>query len=290
MDQANTMNQPEITQSIVEGAEKPLWGEHTLDDKSAASFHIGPLYIRCRVKGDELWLAQYYKPEKLSDDDPKVREALNDDSKVKWSRWAAEAAPRKIRFTPVFPEKPVLVKPDYPFRLVPRAKAKVYVRVPLRVRVEIFTSAYVTLTEIPVIISSLTWFGAFTGGELCYWISSSARRKAEWDPKRPYMALCPVYIKNNSQEELFFEKLCLRVEALSLYSSNGELWGNETIVSYKGSDETSEISVTKGAPKGSDASAVLISEPLKPESRGFSSRTFSSIKNFKGFGLFSGQG
>jgi len=284
------MNNPDTTENSPQYEDKQFWGEHDLDNTGAGAYNIGPLYLRCRVKGDELWLAQYYKPEKLSSDDPKVKEALSDDSKIKWSRWAATETPKKIRFTPVFPEKPVLVKPDYPFRLVSAAKARVYVRVPLRVRVEILTNDYNTLTEIPIIVCSLTWFGAFTGGELCYWITSSARRKAEPDPKRPYMALCPVFMKNNSAEELFFEKLCLRVEALSIYSYEDQLWGNETVVSYKGSENISDIEILKGAPKEISKSAALLSDPLNPGPRGFTSRTFTSLKGFKLSGLFSGQG
>ena len=107
----------------------------------------------------------------------------------------------------------------------------------------------------------------------------------EPDLSRPYMAICPLQINDRSPEDLNVEKICLRVAHLSLYFNNGQLWSNETQMSYKGQTEISQVDYSQAAPK-EVRKAKLISKPRIELKKSIAEKTFSTIKELPGFGLF----
>ena len=240
-----------------------MWGEHSLSKESA--WAAGDVALNIKSVEDELWVLS-----RSADKGASGEADLSD-----WSRWALGSRAESIRLVPMFPDKSVVVKPESPFRLRPGVEARIYVRVPLWVGVQLTSDKSKVLTEIPSATLSLTWFGNPHEGELCYWISSSARREAIADPKRAHLAICPVQLKNSSSEDLLVEKLCLRVRWLSLYLQNEQLWANETKVAYRGGADMSQVSVSSGAPKEA-IDATLIGHPRNLIKKSFSMRTFFS--------------
>lgn len=245
------------------------------------SWTLDTLRIWAKKTPEELHLA--YK-NNLSEDDINQEES----QELEWSRWAIDQDYENIAFSPVFPDRSIVIAPEAPFRVTIKGKAKIYVRIPIWVRVDIFGKGNISIQEIPTVSLSDTWFGSFTEGELCYWVSTSARRKIEPDSLRPYLAICPIEIINKSEEELFVEKLCLRVAGLSLFQQNEQLWSDKTRVSYRGSNNISQIVVTGNAPS-EVKNARKVASPRDVDKKGGEAKTFlAKLKDIPGLGILTG--
>jgi hypothetical protein len=243
-----------------------IWGEHTLDGEKTSTWQIGDLDLQIKEAGNELWIASENSSMKK----------LPNDHEIKWSRWARRKSSNCIRLEPLFPDKAIVVKPESPFRLLPGVEARVFVRVPIYIGVKLKQKSDNYLAELPSVTLSLTWFGGPTEGELCYWISSSARREITSDSKRDYLAICPIQLKNSSDQDLLVEKLCLRVKWLSLYDKDDQLWANETKVSYKGGNDLSQVSIISGPPREAEK-ASMINAAREITRKSFSIRTFFGL-------------
>lgn len=245
------------------------------------SWTLETLRIWAKRTPEELHLA--YK-NNLSDEEINQEES----DELEWSRWAIEQDYENIAFLPVFPDRSVVIAPEAPFRVTVKGKAKIYVRIPIWVRVDIFGKENISIQEIPTVSLSDTWFGSFTEGELCYWVSTRARRKIDPDSLRPYLAICPIEIINKSEEELFVEKLCLRVAGLFLFQQNDQLWSDKTKVSYRGSNNISQIEVTGRAPSEAK-NARMVASPRDVHKRGVDAKTFlAKLKDIPGWGILTG--
>lgn len=258
-----------------------IWTEREFSVDELAELRIGHLRFWYKLSTDELWIAyKGYDPYTATPEDLQtIPEEIN------WSRWAFKKKPEKIRILPVFPNRSVVAKPEYPFSLAIGAQAKIYVRVPVWLQIEVAKRKSEPLLEIPTVILSNTWFGTFTDGELCYWLSTRARREISTDQENPHLIICPVHISNTSEDKLLVEKLRLQVKGLSLYNDSGQLWADETLVSYRGQNDVSRIEISGKIPNGA-TNAELIMKPREPIKKGFAARTFTSISNLSGFDIF----
>jgi hypothetical protein len=258
---------------------KQVWGEYEIPLNKMISWSIGDLKIWCVQEENELKIAyKHMDPEKRKS----VSKVPND---IKWNRWALSETDTKIRITPVMPDRPVVVEPENHFRLIVGMTAKIYIRVPIWVKLQAIGKKKIDLIDIPSIILSNTWFGSFFEGELCYWISSGARREIEPSLDRPYMAITPVQLINKSEEEFLVEKLCIRVPNLSLFYSDSQLWTDEMKLFYRGKHYVSEIEVGVRSP-GEAGKTELISAPRKALKKTIAAQSFASLKDLPGLGFF----
>lgn len=268
------------------------WGRHPLPSDTPSTFRFGPLLLRARSLADEIWLD--HRP---GDWTRAKRSRANQgdggrgDGEEEWVRWPVPEGADGLRFTPLLPPRPVVAEPEFPFRLLPRARARVFVRVPLWVRVDATageeaggTGTDRKLTEVPSIVLSDTWWGDYSEGELCYWLQTTARRRVPPEVFGPHLAVCPVELKNRSDEELPVEKIVLRVAHLSLFADEGRLWADETRVRYRGPDEGSDVDVSGGRPAEAP-DAVKVVEPREhPPARGIRAFTVGRLKTLPGLG------
>jgi len=98
------------------------------------------------------------------------------------------------------------------------------------------------------------------------------------------LSICPIQIINRSEDELLVEKICLRVEQLTLFTLKNQLWANETKTSYRGQAEDSEIEFSPKPPPDAP-SARLVSTPRATTTKSFTAKTFASLKDLPGFGF-----
>ncbi len=199
----------------------------------------------------------------------------------KWARWGLKSDDCSLRIVPVFPTLPLLVRPEYPFKLVPGATVRFYTRVPVWLQVQDTLDNNLSITEIPTMELSRTWFGPFTEGELCYWLQTNARRALRDDLFQDNLCVCTINISNNSDEELHLEKLCMRVDRMSIYQKGNQLWANEMDIIHKGGKDFSEIMVTEKLPDQAK-DAVLVSPARNPQRKGIAERTFKMIHDLPG--------
>lgn len=284
------------------------WGHHPLAEDEERTVDVGPLRLHLRRTKDEIWLAH----EALGRDGEAsiVAEALTrgggrerspssrsgggigderesergEDGEIEWSRWAVPSPSDPIRLMPAFPDRPVVVEPDGPFHLARRARVRVYVRVPLHVRIGTGGAAEPAFARIPTVTLSDTWFGDFQEGELCYFLPTTARREIGHEHFAPHLAACPLELSNRADEELKVEKLALRVAHLSLFSREGDFWSDQAEVGYRGADLGSDLRMS-GKPPAEAPEARLVVPPEVPAETGFRARTFARrIVQLPGFG------
>ncbi len=262
------------------------WGRHDLSSGETLKFTIGGCRLWARQKLGDLWLAWNYEDSSQKEGDDAgplfVREQPPEPpDDTSWRRWALRAAVRELRLMPALPDRPIVVCPDHAFHVGVEARTRVYVRVPLWIRVEDEIQGERPLIEIPTVRLSNIWFGGLMDGELCYYISSAARRQMTPDLVHADLAVCPVQINNISGEDLDVQKICLRVINLSLFCEGGHFWADESLVNFKGKDFGSVFDATGRAPD-EKKNARLVMPPRISGRKGFVTRMFSSFRELAG--------
>jgi hypothetical protein len=270
----------------------PWWGEFPLQVDGPQCREIGPLRLWHRAHLNDFWLS-FENEEGLAKSaadtavpDGAVEERPGDEppEDTEWLRWVMKETHQRMRLTPAFPDLPVVVKPEATLVLAPRVEVCVYVRCPLWVKLELLGAKDRTIKEIPTARLSNTWFGDYFDGMLCYWISSGAQRELAPDPARAHLAICPIHITNRSDENLSVEKICLRVEQLSLYAAQDQLWADEMRVAYRGSKNVSQLEAAGKPPKGLEH-AECLAKPRNPTNKRFFAKTFLPLMALSGIGV-----
>lgn len=270
---------------------RPPWGIVPLASGEPVRRNFGPRELWIQLVQGEIRLADRVVTDLASSGG----EASPPDESRAWSRWALPAPETRssarpdasnadggkaplpsVVLRPALPDRPLIVQPDVPFSLLPRAEARIFIRVPLLIRVEVeLPNARVPtlLRTLPTLELSDTWWGGFLEGEPCSWLPTTARRLVTDDLLEPHLVICPMVLVNQSRSDLRVEKLCLRVEHLSLFADRRGFWADESRVRYHGDAEGSQIDMS-GHPPEEAKSPVRISAPPAP-ARGIRAMTFS---------------
>lgn len=262
-----------------------LWGNHPIPPSGETRrLDIGPLTIWIKAVKNELWIASA-RDDEATPGDGEGRSEATPPGDLDWSRWALKKAPQHLRITPVFSDAPLVVKPEHPFTILRYADARIYMRVPIWVRIEVSEENRgrgTLLTEIPTQPLSETWWGDFLDGELGYWLSTSARREIRDEHFEPHLVICAVHLTNKSEDDLPVEKLAFRVEHLSIYDDDGKLWAEEVRVDYHGEAEGSEIHMIDRPPV--EAAEATELSPARTQTRSLRARTFARLRALSGWG------
>jgi hypothetical protein len=250
------------------------WGVHRIPDHGGLDVDVGPLSLRLAQESGEIRVAVV---------EGGRRENGGSERDLDWTRWAPADWTGEIELTPVFADRPLVVQPEDAFWLLAGAEARIYVRVPLWVRILAVGTVHTTLVTIPTVESSDTWWGSVEEGELCYWLQTHARRKVTEDLFAHHLAICPLQLVNRSTDDLNVDKIAIRVEYLSLYAHAGRsIWADETSVRYSGESEGSRIDVSGSAPAEAPG-AELLAPPRTQMARGFRARTFARLRSIQGW-------
>ncbi|MDX1495841.1 MAG: hypothetical protein R3253_17350 [Longimicrobiales bacterium] len=259
-----------------------VWGDVGLGVGDSAEYTFGHLRLRLRRRAEELWLNASHDEEGVAETPGASglqRDVSFDDvAPESWLRWAVPAE-ESLALHPALPDRLVVVSPEQPFHLPPEGRAKVFVRIPLFVRVRTTgeVSSEATLEEFPSLVLSDTWWGTFTEGELGYWLETRARRQIGPELYQQHLAICPFVLVNRSDSPLPVERFAVRVAYLTLFGRSGAVWTDEVQVRYRGGPEGSEIRYTGKVPD--DAGDVeLMAKSREPAPRGFHARTFGRLK------------
>jgi hypothetical protein len=146
-----------------------------------------------------------------------------------WSRWAFHTEVDAFYVKPLFPDKPIVVKPRFSLTLPPREKIHFFVNIPLFFQIHlknIKEGIDVALEKVPSVLLNKVWFGGFEEGELCYGLLTRAVRSLEDINIVPHRAVCRVGVFNETATPLLFEKMCLKTDHMGLYASYKSLCTN----------------------------------------------------------------
>ena len=86
---------------------RSIWGEHEILPRKIYNWAIGDLNLWCKRTSQEIQFALKRLP--ASEDGPKLEQPPED---ISWSRFALKKEYPSIRITPLFPNRPVVVKPE----------------------------------------------------------------------------------------------------------------------------------------------------------------------------------
>lgn len=246
--------------------------------------------MRLKRQQNELWLttSKPSGPVEQNEDEPEPAK------EPEWSRWVLhdtrqekEGVAVSVSLMPAFPDRPLIVQPEYPMRLGPNAEIIIFVRIPVFISVKDETPKTPRfLTDIPTVSLSNTWFGSMTEGELCYWLKTRARPFPEMEKRDPHLCTSPVHIVNSSDEELLVDKLCLRLDTLRIFDADGQLWSDQMNIIYKGEEKFSDLN-SSGKPPQQAPHARLLSPPRKASTSNIAMRTFKALNQLHPFSVFS---
>lgn len=144
--------------------------------------------------------------------------------------------------TPILPEKPVVLK-NSGLRIHPGQNMHFFVKIPLNLQF-FFENAvpHHLIAEFPMFRLSDTWFGEPDEGEPAFALGNFYRKEVSLLNIRPWEAVCPVHILNNSNLLLEVQRLIIRVENLTLIRSGRQLLTSLVEIEYKGRDQVSSAS------------------------------------------------
>jgi len=169
-------------------------------------------------------------------------------AKPAWKRWAFREEDAAIWCRPAMPDKPVVVRPDAPLTIPRGNEVTFFVSIPVSLHFFIGQKAELPIHEEPSVILSKTWAGEPTAGELCYALRTSASRNLEGIKKGSHRVVCPLVIRNRSEEELVFKKVCLRTTHSNIHLGKTRLWCEQVAVNYLGKTNFSEFVFAKTPP------------------------------------------
>jgi len=260
-----TNDAPETASS---GNDTPFdWREINLEDGARHSLLLGPLEVHMARDGGEVRVATRSRDE---------------EGELRWGRWTvAPDFDGRLRLAPALPDRPVVVKPEDDFWLLRGAQARIFVRVPLWLRLEtVKDDPSILLTE-PTAVLSDTWWGSPVDGELGYYLETRARRQILPDEFLEHVCICPVQLVNDSDTDFLVTRFALRTAYLGVYRDGSRLWSNTTRVRYRGEALDSALDVDPDPPPETDAPEVA-RPPDRAMGRGFTARTFSRIRSSLG--------
>jgi hypothetical protein len=241
--------------------------------KNKLSFwQFGELCFWIKSLDEELWVAT-----KMSET---LLETPPED--IVWERWPLPKEGLQLQFKPLLPKIPIVVRMETPFRLISGAHSRIFIRLPVWVGLALNNQI---LLEKPSLTLSKTWFGSFTTGELCYAITTAARKTALFEDERPFLVVSPISIDNTSTDELLVDKFCHRVNRLNLFMYENKIWTNDTRIQFKGSNVISDIHYSKKPP--SEIAGAKIVTPARIDGRrSLTERTFDTIVEITKFEFF----
>ncbi len=262
-----------------------LWEPRQLSSENWYQARIGPLAIWLRRSQEDWYVAHEREPghgEAEAAPAPlhlaQSRVAVD---RLTWNRWVAGKEAAQVRLVPCLPDRAVVIRPRYPLN-VPRGKEVLFfVSLPVWTRVLVGQAGAEMLCELPTVVLNNTWFGDPITGELCYSLKTKVLRQIDMVEQHAHLAVCPVLIRNQAFVDLDFQRICIRVEYLSVYRGRNRLWTNLVEVQFHGEDLNSTIITGRGAPEF-ERTAEKLSDARLPTERSLLKKSFSFLKALTG--------
>lgn len=256
-----------------------LWNAYNIKENVCYYWKIGLCKIWIQNIADE-WLVAI---ERISEEeDTIIAQHGEKPENLTWNRYIYKSELNIIRFVPCLPDRPIVVDPELPIRILPDNSALFFVSIPSWIRIFTGTQGKIMLLEVPAEVLSNTWFGDPMEGELCYSFKTLARRSLKDINPRPHRIYCPVNVYNGATVPLEFQKLCIHVENLRVYKGKELLLTNEIDIIFLGDDQPSQIKLS-GRKPSIDKDCKLICEARMPSKGSLLKRSFSLLKYFTNF-------
>ena len=228
------------------------WGEFDFSSSHAwRRWRIGPLTLWCQHLVGEWRLAWQTEGDDEYPDLPEANlpapEGASDTATLE--RVASRLLGDRLLVTPRLADRPVVVRPETSFRLVPGGEIEFYVGTPLWVCLESCEPIH-RLLDVPTRRPSDSWFGpSTTEGELCYSGKISARLQRDNLPISQHRAITQVRLHNQAEDDLLLERINLPVPNLALFvGEGGRLWTQTVSVERSSDAKRAEVRIEDAPP------------------------------------------
>jgi len=259
-----------------------LWEPVSLKEDVLYRGDFSTLSIWLKRSGEDWYLASRTSDKETAPSPLRETKGSRIPKDLSFNRWVVGGEQSTVQLIPAMPDRPIVVRPSVPLRVPVDRDALFFTRIPVWIRVVAGSPQGITLCELPSLTLSNTWFGEPTAGELCYALRTRAVRTLEEIETRAYAAICPITIRNLAPKELNFERLCLRVEHLSVYQGPDRLWTNDLEVRFQGEEQSSQITIGREAP-GYAEGLVKVCEARQPAEKTLLRQSFSALRSLTGF-------
>lgn len=257
-----------------------LWSTFRISDDRTYHWVNGPLQLWARLRHNDLHLALQRQDSQEGPWTVVEAETVEPEDDLEWQRWAMPDDNPKLHFRPVMPDRPIVVRPEAPLVIPPGVTCIFYAMMPIWV--ELLQgddpAALQTITKLPHVILSNTWFGDDTmSGVLCYGMRTTARRNRQELPFRPHRATCAIKVVNDSEDHLECTRFCIRVEHMSLYLRDNSLFTSAVEIAYRGQERGQRLSYHEKRPDDTHL-GELISPASEPVRGSLLSKSIASIR------------
>lgn len=218
-----------------------------MDDGQRVLYEIGPLRLWIQRTSHEWQIAT----EGLTGVEDRLAVSRPEWAPVDvvWRRWAFRDESDGAQLEPVMPDRALVVRPESSLVIPPGEEVLFFVSIPLWVRAKVAAaSGFITLLEVPTVVLSNTWFGETTDGDLCYALKTGASRSLAGIKRGGYRVVCPLMLRNHSEDQLNFQKICLRTQYVKIYAGATRYWTDSVTITYEGRQQLSTINYGTQAP------------------------------------------
>ena len=259
------------------------WGEIAVEDGTEAPVKIGPLDLRLHRTGSLWRIAQRVMATEDAQGTPDESEDWPENGD--WTSWSTVATDTSLKLEPCAPDRPLVIRPQEGFRLLPGVELEFYVPIPLWVRLLASGKKWAKLCEIPTHPLSNTWFGEPHDGEFCY--SLKTNPVLDWASLEigDHEALLQVTLRNASKEELTLARLFIRAAHLGVFQGRKNLWYSAVRAVYEGGTNVGSVDYRKTPPSIDEAERQL-GEPREPYSRSMPRAGAGLLKSLQGYASY----
>lgn len=208
---------------------------------------------------------------------------LKDEIKdVEWLTFIGDNQ-NSIQVLPVFPNRPIVVKPISPLKVLPNKSMKLFIQIPAWI--QFYSNSYTKENLIFECNSeelSSTWFGEPDNGLLAYSKPLEISTALEEPKLTGHNIICPIRLSNDSKTILDIQRLLLHVEFLNIYNDDKNLWSNEVRIRFKGENEISDVQYVNEAPFSEKSIKPLVTSRSN-KSQNVLTKSFHFIKSLTNY-------
>ncbi|MCB9506315.1 MAG: hypothetical protein H6698_00290 [Myxococcales bacterium] len=237
------------------------WAPIEVSPDGVAERSFGPLNLQIRWGAGD-WTVAVEHEGALDVRSPKPLPSLD---VVRFA--GSDGAAAVVHIEPRLLDRPVVARPETPIYVLAGETVRLFVSSPLMVALRVGERG-ASLTEVPTVRLSDTWFGPSTRvGELCYASRTGARLRLADVPRTPIRAVSSVRITNRASTHVRIERVRIPCPELSLYrDESGQLWTEELRLLRTGDGDRAEP-VLSNVPEGV-GTVTLVSGPRRTSDRG----------------------
>ena len=253
-----------------------IWTKYNLEREKVYLWKFGTLEFFIKKIGKEWQIA--HKTSETPENSDEFAKVVPEPENVEWKSFIADKSDI-LYILPALPDRPVVIKPNNTFKLMPEKAVQFFINIP--VWIQLYSSSAQKdnlMFEIPLQELSSTWFGDPDNGILSYSLPKGSYGSLGSNNPKGYEIICPVRITNSSAGQLDFQRLCLHVDFLDIYSDRNFLYSNETMVRYKGENIISDINYSNQSPPSAE-NAKHLSSPRNQGKSNVFKKSFHLIKS-----------